>query len=73
MPPTPPADSGTNQDQTDKKAREERGEFDRGLSAHRNWLGDEYFPVEPGRYVLFVANNCPWCHRSMIARALTQE
>jgi putative glutathione S-transferase len=44
--------------------------FVRGVSAHRNWLGDPDFPIEPDRYVLFVANNCPWCHRTMMARAM---
>ena len=62
--------AGTEQDQADKEARKARGEFVRGVSAHRNWLGDDDFPVEPGRYVLFVSNNCPWCHRTMMARAL---
>ena len=31
-------------------------------------LGDAEFPVEPGRYHLFVALNCPWCHRVTLAR-----
>ena len=57
-------------DGTDAAERRARGEFVRGVSKHRNWLGDEEFPVERDRYVLFVANNCPWCHRTMLARAL---
>jgi len=57
----------TNQDQTKRKAK---GEFVRGLAAHRNWLGSTEFPLERGRYVLFAANNCPWCHRSLLARAI---
>lgn len=64
------SDNATEQDQTDASERRARGEFVRGVSAHRNWLGDEDFPVESDRYVLFVANNCPWCHRVMIARAM---
>lgn len=62
--------SSAEQDQSNAAERRARGEFVRGVSAHRNWLGDEDFPMEPNRYVLFVANNCPWCHRVMMARAL---
>jgi putative glutathione S-transferase len=51
---------GDEQDQTNKKEQLARGEFVRGVSAHRNWLGDEQFPLEENRYILFVANNCPW-------------
>ena len=28
------------------------------------------FPPEPGRYHLYVAHACPWCHRTMMARKL---
>jgi putative glutathione S-transferase len=28
------------------------------------------FPVEAGRYHLYVANPCPWCHRTLIFHAL---
>jgi len=62
--------SRTAQEEAEAQQRKARGEFVRGVSLHRNWLGDEDFPVEPGRYVLFVSNNCPWCHRSTMARAM---
>ena len=29
---------------------------------------DSKFPSEPERYHLFVALNCPWCHRVTLAR-----
>ena len=45
-----------------------RGEFVCDVAAHRNWLGDVDFPVV--RYVLFVVNNCPWCHGVLRAQAL---
>jgi hypothetical protein len=61
---------GVDQDQTDAAGKRARGEFVRGVSAHRNWLGDEAFPIEANRYVLFVANNCPWCHRTMMGGSL---
>lgn len=68
--PAEAAGSRTAQEEVEAKELQARGEFVRGVSAHRNWLGDEDFPVEPGRYVLFVSNNCPWCHRTMMARAM---
>ena len=62
--------SSTEEDQTDRTARQARGEFVRGVSAHRAWIGDGDHPPEPGRYHLFVALNCPWCHRVTLARAV---
>ena len=47
------------------------GEFVRPASTFRNWVraGDgPDFPALPGRYHLYVARACPWCHRTMIAR-----
>lgn len=46
------------------------GEFIRGTSGFRNWIGSPEFPAETGRYHLFVALNCPWCHRVTLARAV---
>ncbi len=58
----------TDEDQTNAKARRASGEFVRGVSAFRHSLGDPEFPAEPDRYHLFVALNCPWCHRVTLAR-----
>ena len=58
----------TQEDQTNAAARRAKGEFVRGVSGFRSWLGSEDFPAEPGRYHLFVAFNCPWCHRVILAR-----
>ncbi|MEO1680748.1 MAG: glutathione S-transferase C-terminal domain-containing protein [Pseudomonadota bacterium] len=63
-------DSSTQEDQTDAKARRARGEFVRGVSGFRHAIGEPDFPAEPGRYHLFVALNCPWCHRVTLARAV---
>ncbi|MCV6596210.1 MAG: glutathione S-transferase C-terminal domain-containing protein [Mangrovicoccus sp.] len=63
-------DSSTQEDQSDAKARRARGEFVRGVSGFRHSIGDQDFPAEPGRYHLFVALNCPWCHRITLARAV---
>lgn len=49
------------------------GEFVRGRSGFRSWLSADPssdFPAVPGRYHLYVANNCPWCHRVALVRAI---
>lgn len=63
-------DTSTEEDQSDIKARRARGEFVRGTSGFRHTIGDPDFPAEPGRYHLFVALNCPWCHRVTLSRAV---
>jgi putative glutathione S-transferase len=55
--------------QIDAAARRAKGEFVRGVSGFRSVVGeDPDFPAEPNRYHLFVAFNCPWCHRVTLAR-----
>ncbi|GAB5436677.1 glutathione S-transferase C-terminal domain-containing protein [Falsiruegeria mediterranea] len=61
-------DRSTQEDQTGATTRRAQGEFVRGVSGFRHAIGDPEFPVEPGRYHLFVALNCPWCHRVTLAR-----
>ena len=63
-------DASVEEDQTDAPGRKARGEFVRGVSGFRYAIGDPDFPAEPGRYHLFVALNCPWCHRVTLARGL---
>ncbi|UZD91991.1 glutathione S-transferase C-terminal domain-containing protein [Cognatishimia activa] len=59
----------TEESQNDASCRRSRGEFVRGVSGFRSVLGQgKDFPAEPGRYHLFVALNCPWCHRVTLAR-----
>jgi glutathionyl-hydroquinone reductase len=51
----------------------EDGAFHRQDSSFRNWVEDDPaapFPLEPGRYHLYVARACPWAHRTIIARTL---
>ncbi|KAL3140007.1 hypothetical protein ABBQ38_004290 [Trebouxia sp. C0009 RCD-2024] len=39
-------------------------------------IGDPNFPVESGRYHIYIGNACPWCHRvllALIVRGLTQH
>ena len=57
--------------QTNARERRAKGEFVRGVSGFRSVLGeDPDFPAVPNRYHLFVALNCPWCHRVTLARNL---
>ncbi len=67
VPPT--VNTTVEEPQTDAAARRAKGEFVRGVSGFRSVLGkDPDFPAEPNRYHLFVAFNCPWCHRVTLAR-----
>ncbi len=50
------------------KEEKSKGAFVRKESQHRNWIkadGSPSFTPEAGRYHLYVANGCPWCHRSV--------
>ena len=51
------------------------GAFVRATTAFRASVtanGSAAFPAEAGRYHLYVARPCPWCHRTMIFRALKE-
>jgi putative glutathione S-transferase len=63
-----PNDSSVQEDQKNAAKRRAQGEFVRGVSGFRHAIGDADFPPEAGRYHLFVALNCPWCHRVILAR-----
>ncbi|MEM8731213.1 MAG: glutathione S-transferase C-terminal domain-containing protein [Pseudomonadota bacterium] len=63
-------DVSVQEDQTDAQKRRARGEFVRGVSGFRQAIGDPDLQPEPGRYHLFVALNCPWCHRVVLARTI---
>ena len=65
---TKPVDTSVEESQSDAVRRRAKGEFVRGVSGFRSILGDADFPAEFGRYHLFVALNCPWCHRVTLAR-----
>lgn len=65
---TKTVNTSVEEHQNDVTARREKGEFVRGVSGFRNVFGDTDFEPEPGRYHLFVAFNCPWCHRVTLAR-----
>lgn len=64
----PTTDISMEESQSHAANRRSKGEFVRGVSGFRSALGDPDFPAEPGRYHLFVALNCPWCHRVTLAR-----
>jgi putative glutathione S-transferase len=45
------------------------GEFERQEDAFRDWVkadGSTRYPVEAGRYHLYVSLACPWAHRTLI-------
>ena len=70
-PKPPKVNTSVEESQTDAANRRARGEFVRGVSGFRHIIGeDPDFPAEPGRYHLFVALNCPWCHRVTLARGV---
>lgn len=47
------------------------GEFRRARSNIRDWVTvDGPYAPDPGRYHLFVAWNCPWAHRALLARVV---
>jgi len=55
------------------------GRFERSAALFRNWVtadglagptGREGFKAEAGRYHLYVAQACPWAHRTLIYRKL---
>jgi putative glutathione S-transferase len=51
----------------------EDGAFRRQESQFRRWVsadGATEFPLEAGRYHLYVARACPWAHRTIIVRML---
>lgn len=62
--------TSTQEDQTNVGQRRAGGEFVRGVSGFRHSIGDKDFPPQPGRYHLYVALNCPWCHRVTLARGI---
>ncbi|XP_065053218.1 glutathionyl-hydroquinone reductase YqjG-like [Rhopilema esculentum] len=62
----------TEESQADIVDRKKAGEFVRVKAAFRDWVGgvDGKYPAEKDRYHLYVAYNCPWCHRVILARSL---
>src|ERR687886_1906352 len=49
------------------------GRFDRPRATFREWVsadGSTPYPVQAGRYHLYVSWACPWAHRTIIGRRL---
>jgi putative glutathione S-transferase len=62
-----------------EEAAQSSGEWQRSQSPVRHWItpdgspgpsGAAGFTPDSGRYHLFVAWNCPWAHRTLLARAM---
>jgi glutathionyl-hydroquinone reductase len=47
-----------------------QGRFERQQTLFRAKVGEGDFPLEEGRYRLYVSHACPWAHRTLIVRAL---
>jgi putative glutathione S-transferase len=67
--------TSTEESQKNAAQRRAQGEFVRGISTCRNVIGETtdesgvvLYPAEPNRYHLFIAFNCPWCHRTALTR-----
>lgn len=43
------------------------GTYQRPSYSFQGRVGSPEFPLEPGRYHLYVGNACPWCHRVLLA------
>ncbi len=59
--------------QTDDGKRATDGHFVRKASSFRNWIradGSTPYTPDPDRYHLYIANACPWAHRTVIFRRL---
>jgi len=59
--------------QEDPSRPRRAGEWVRPASGHRDFVsvdGSTGYPAEAGRYHLYIANNCPWSHRTALARSL---
>jgi putative glutathione S-transferase len=58
---------------SEHEATNDEGEFERQPTAFRDRVEDDpdaEFPVEAGRYHLYVSYACPWAHRTLVTRAL---
>lgn len=47
------------------------GQYKRPSYSFQGRLGSPEFPLEPGRYHLYVGNPCPWCHRVLLALVIS--
>ena len=51
--------------------QDENGSYKRtGYNIKTGELGSDMFPIEKGRYHIYVGNPCPWCHRVNLAHKL---
>ncbi len=65
--------NGDWEDQRVDAGRDEEGRFVRQQALFRRWIrsdGSTEFAPEAGRYHLYLATACPWCHRTDIVRSL---
>lgn len=62
-----------NWEPDDVSTTDQSGRWQRAPSTFRHWVSDAAdakFPAAAGRYHLYVAWNCPWAHRALLARCM---
>jgi putative glutathione S-transferase len=65
--------NGEWRDDAADSSRFANGEFRRPTTTFRRWISADpaaEFPAAAGRYHLFLALACPWCHRALLFRLL---
>eukprot|EP00746_Dinoflagellata_sp_MGD_P091418 gnl/MRDRNA2_/MRDRNA2_36233_c0_seq1.p1 gnl/MRDRNA2_/MRDRNA2_36233_c0~~gnl/MRDRNA2_/MRDRNA2_36233_c0_seq1.p1 ORF type:complete len:467 (-),score=55.35 gnl/MRDRNA2_/MRDRNA2_36233_c0_seq1:24-1424(-) len=55
---------------TELAPQSKNGTYVRPSYASKGWIGEGPFPIESGRYHIYLGNPCPWCHRVALSRAL---
>ncbi len=53
-------------------SNQQKGKFERSTTTFRNTITKDSvdFPVESGRYHLYISHACPWAHRTLLVRHL---
>lgn len=55
---------------TELAPQSKEGKFKRPGYQYEHVIGDNEFPLQDGRYHVYVGNPCPWCHRILLGLAL---
>ncbi|KAL3930557.1 MAG: hypothetical protein SGBAC_011713, partial [Bacillariaceae sp.] len=59
---------------TELAPQDKTGSYQRPKYSFSRTLGSKQFPIEAGRYHVYVGNPCPWCHRvRLVAKFLRLE
>jgi len=59
---------------TELAPQDKTGSYQRPKYSFSRTIGSKQFPIEAGRYHVYVGNPCPWCHRvRLVAKLLSLE